>query len=318
MVGMSSVARKTAKGVSIAQAAFNALKRNPVGEVHSVFDRTFNVLVGGELVGVARSGISLSPIDLITDIHNSETMPSLGVRKGMRVQMAGDRMIVDKALEISLDGVKVWQSPTRVERPNSRELIKRNLELAKRSAKRRAGREGLGQLLVHVDTIARGEIPAYHDLNDVAKASLPHLVNLVKFVKLADVDGVKNAAKKLVGLGPGLSPSADDMLSGLTSALWWLSKSLGKDVELVGRINEAIVFHAGSTNLLSRQLLQHAARGEVNERLGELLRVLLAGQASEIDQLVERVMKIGETSGIDMMVGLLLGIQVGLEELAVS
>ncbi|MDI6884288.1 MAG: DUF2877 domain-containing protein, partial [Hadesarchaea archaeon] len=113
------------------------------------------------------------------------------------------------------------------------------------------------------------------------------------------------------GLGPGLSPSADDMLSGFISALGWVSRSLNRGVDRVDKVNGAIVSQAGGTNLLSRQLLEHAARGEVNERLGELLEALLAGPASGINPLVERVMKIGETSGIDMMVGLLLGVRVG-------
>ena len=52
--------KRFTKTGSIGSAAFDALRRSASGDVHSVFDRIFNILIGGELVGVARSGISKS------------------------------------------------------------------------------------------------------------------------------------------------------------------------------------------------------------------------------------------------------------------
>lgn len=104
--------KRFTKTGSIGSAAFDALKRSASGEVHSVFDRIFNILIGGELVGVTQSGVSLSPINLITDIPSSKSMPSLGIRKGMKVRRVSDRVLVGEALEISLkDGVLAAENP---------------------------------------------------------------------------------------------------------------------------------------------------------------------------------------------------------------
>ncbi|MFH1820843.1 MAG: DUF2877 domain-containing protein, partial [Methanobacteriota archaeon] len=262
---------------------------------------------------VARSDISLSPIDLITDISPTDTRQKLGVKKGMKVLMAGNSIFVGEVLEISLDGVKLWHPPTRVEKPLRLEQIKRNLEVVKRSALSRGRDEGLGQLLFHLDSINRLEMPPVIELNGVARAALPHLINLMRATRLEDIEGVETAAKNLVGLGLGLSPSADDMLVGFTSALWWISNSFGKGVDRIYKINKAISSYADITNLLSGQLLAHAARGEVNERLAELLAAILARLESDIDNLVDLVTKIGETSGLDVMVGLILGAYIGME-----
>ena len=302
-----------ARAVFIGPSAFDTLKRSAAGEVHSVFDRTFNIIIGGELVGVAQSSISRSPINLITDIPSSESMPSLGVRKGMQVQKVGNRVRVNEVLEISLEDAQLWRPKTRAERCLGPELIKRNLEVAKRLAADKSGREGLGQLLKHVDEIAAGKIPQTSDLNMVARTVLPRLIDLVKATNSENVNGVEGAAQKLIGLGPGLSPSADDALSGFTAALWWVSNSLNKDIDRVKKINETIVSCSDKTTLLSQQLLRHAAEGETNERVGELLEAILAGAPTDIEKWVEEVLKIGETSGIDMMVGLLLGLEIGLE-----
>lgn len=301
-----------ARAVFIGPSAFDTLKRSAASEVHSVFDRTFNIIIGAELVGVAQISISRSPINLITDIPSSESMPSLGVRKGMQVQKVGNRVLVGEVLEISLEGAELWRPKTRAERCLGPKLIKHNLELAKQLAASKGGREGLGQLLKYVDEIAAGRRPQTSGLNMVARAVLPRLIDLVNATKSENVEGVKGAAQKLIGLGPGLSPSADDALSGLTAALWWVSHSLNKGIDLVKKINETIAGCSGKTTLLSQQLLKHAAKGETNERVGELLEAILAGAPPAIKKWVEEVLKIGETSGTDMVVGVLVGLNLSL------
>jgi len=301
------------KVISIGPSAFDALRRSVSGEVHSIFERAFNILIGGELVGVARSGVSRSPINLVTDIPTSESMPSLGVRKGMQVRKVGGLVFIGSVLEISLKNAKLWRPKTRAKRCLDLELIRDNLELAKQFASSKTRREGLGQLLPLVDEIAAGKMPRAPDLNTVAKAVLPWLVDLVKAVRSENVEGVEEAARKLIGLGPGLSPSADDALSGFMASLWWVSRSLNRGMNSVKRINETIVSCSGTTTLLSQQLLRHAAKGETNERVGELLDAILAGTTPDVEKGVGEVLQIGETSGIDMMVGLLFGVQLGLE-----
>jgi len=283
-----------------------------------VFERTFNILIDDELVGVAQSGVSRSPINLIIEIPPSENMHSLGLKKGMQVELVEGRILVGGVLEISLEGAELWRPKTRVERCNRLDKIKRNLELAKRLAARKSESEGLGPLLGHVDEIATGKMPQISELNAVAKTVLPQLIYLTRAVRSGNTAEVKKVARKLIGLGPGLSPSADDALSGFTAALWWVSHSLGSGISNVEDINRVIVSQASGTTLLSKQLLQHAARGEVNERVEELLEALLAGGQSEIEPGVEQVLKIGETSGADMMVGLLLGMQMGLGQSSVK
>jgi hypothetical protein len=232
----------------------------------------------------------------------------------MPVRVLESKLLVDDILEINLADAKIWKPPTQVGKPLVPNEIARNLNLARQTAVGGTRAEGLGQLLGHVDAIARGEMPAAHGLNDVAKKALPQIVNLVNAVGLGEISGVEIAAQNLVGLGPGLTPSVDDMLAGFMGTLWWASHSVNRGVDLVEKINQTITGQTGGTTMLSRQLLQHAARGKMNERAGELLQALLGGERSpsEIEQLVERVMGIGESSGIDMMVGLLLGMKVGL------
>lgn len=299
---------------SIGYAAYNALKRSVAGEVHSIFDRTFNVLIGDKLIGVARSDVARSPINAITDVRSDESMSSLGIRKGMKVWKEDNRMLVGDVLEITFEGAEIWRPRTRAEGHIDFEIVGRNLELAKRLATRKSGREGLGQLLPHVDEIASEIVPHVSDPNRVVEAALPHLINLVKSVRVNDVQGIGQSAQKLVGLGPGLSPSADDALAGFMAALWWTANSLGRELARVRTMNGTIVDRKERTTLMSQQLLKHAAIGETNEAVGEFLESILVGTAAGVKAGVERISKIGETSGIDTAVGVLLGFNLGLSK----
>jgi hypothetical protein len=299
------------KATSIGSAAFDALK-NGDGAVHSAFERTFNILLGDKLVGVARGDVTRSPINLVTDISSSESMSSLGILVGMQVSKIDDRLLVGEVLEISLKGAEIWRPKIRVEGHPTLKHVKKNLKNLEKFAADNGRREGLGQLLSHIDEISAGKKPSASNFNQVAKVTLPHLVNLFEAIKSEDIDEIKKISRNLVGLGPGLSPSADDALTGLMVALWWSTGSLGGDIGRVKKINGAIISYANKTTLLSQQLLKHAARGETNEAVEFLLDAIFVGDVEDVEASAEKVLMIGETSGVDMMVGLLLGLQVGL------
>jgi hypothetical protein len=304
------IARRFAKAISIGNAAFDALK-NGDGKVHSVFERTFNVLFGDELVGIGRRDVARSPINLVTDIASSESMSSLGISKDMQVEV-DDRLLIGGMLEISLEGAMIWQPRDHVDGHPNFDHVKKNLKILEKFIAENRRREGLGELLSHTDEIAVGKISSTSNFNDVAKVVLPNLVNLFRAIESENVNDIGKISGNLIGLGPGLSPSGDDALIGLMVALWWTTNSLGGDIERVRKINETIITHANKTTLLSKQLLRHAARGETNEIVEALFDGIFVGEPEDVIAGARKVLRIGETSGVDMMVGLLLGLRVGL------
>lgn len=305
---------RLAKATLIGASAHDALERES-GEIHSIFERTFNILLGGKLVGIARSEVTPSPINIITDILPDENMSELGIDKEMTVRREDNRLSVDDVLEISLESAEIWQPKTRAEGYIDFELTGRNLELAKRLAADKARSEGLEQLLPSIGDVALGKTPQLPELKQVAEKALPQIVGLVDSTRKNDVEGVRRYGQNLVGLGPGLSPSADDMLSGFMVSRWWVANSLGGDLNQLRTMNEAIIDSIGGTTLMSQQLLRHAVRGEANRAVEELLGAVLTGTAADVEAGVKEVSAIGETSGIDMVVGLLLGLEVGLEKI---
>ncbi|MBX6343113.1 MAG: DUF2877 domain-containing protein, partial [Thermomicrobiaceae bacterium] len=121
--------------------------------------------------------------------------------------------------------------------------------------------------------------------------------------------GLGVAACRLVGLGPGLTPSGDDFLIGVCGALALvgaLAPSVAEDCRAAARVIAASA--PGRTTLLSLTWLRQAAAGEFSAELGGLLAALVtAGDDAALERAAERLLAIGGTSGWDMAVGVLLG-----------
>jgi hypothetical protein len=299
--------------ISIGQTAFLIAKSNNLGKIHSTFERTFNLRIGDTLINIAQSDIPRSPISIIIDIFPNRNMFSLGIEKGMPVRMARDWLLINNEIEIFLGNAKLWQPKTCVEKCVNLEIFERNLELAKSLIVNKKREEGVGQLSSGIGKILNGKFPLTSCLNPVAKVALPHIINLVKMIRSGELAGVKKVSQSLIGLGPGLTPSVDDMLTGFMVASWWFANSFDKNAIRIRKVNEAIISCANGTNLLSQQLLRHAARGETNETVEDFLKAIFVGKPTNVKVKTERVLEIGESSGMDMMAGLLLGLYLGLK-----
>jgi hypothetical protein len=129
-----------------------------------------------------------------------------------------------------------------------------------------------------------------------------------------DLAHAVDAAERIVGLGPGLTPSGDDALAGLLLALRLLGGAVpggGRAVWLADWLGAAVTAHATDrTTSLAATLLHCAARGQASVEAAAVLRGI-AGQ----DPLVtaaRRLLATGHTSGADLAWGLLTGCRAAL------
>ncbi len=137
------------------------------------------------------------------------------------------------------------------------------------------------------------------------------------------------AAGRMLGRGPGLTPSGDDMLAGFLVALRLLPGTLsgtppgplpgappgagsiaGKSVGALADVADHLAgfvggFASARTTTLSAALLRHAGRGEPSAEAADLLRGLTG--AAPLDGAVRRLLTVGATSGPDLAYGLLAG-----------
>ncbi|MBO4275316.1 DUF2877 domain-containing protein, partial [Microbispora triticiradicis] len=117
------------------------------------------------------------------------------------------------------------------------------------------------------------------------------------------------AAERLIGLGPGLTPSGDDMLAGLLVALRHLGRAAGvpRAVWLADWLAAAVTFDARTrTTSISATLLHCAARGEASPEVVGVLRAAAGHQP--LEPAVNRLLRLGHTSGADLAWGVQIGV----------
>jgi hypothetical protein len=129
-----------------------------------------------------------------------------------------------------------------------------------------------------------------------------------------DLAHAVDAAERIVGLGPGLTPSGDDVLAGLLLALRLLGGAVpggGTAVWLADWLGAAVTAHADTrTTSLAASLLHCAAHGQAAAEVAVVLRGI-AGQ-EPLRPAVRRLLSAGHTSGADLAWGLLAGCRAAL------
>jgi hypothetical protein len=135
---------------------------------------------------------------------------------------------------------------------------------------------------------------------EAAEASLIPGVGLAAkpLVQRGDLEG---AAVVLAGLGPGLTPSGDDVLGGVLFA----RRAAGPSEE------PRLVAVAGSvrTNSIARAFLRWAARGQALSPVHDLVMAAVHGDREAARTAARTLAGVGESSGADFALGLSWGIE---------
>src|SRR5574339_143055 len=108
-----------------------------------------------------------------------------------------------------------------------------------------------------------------------------------------------NEAARLIGLGPGLTPSGDDYLGGVLVGLRWLGR--GAQADSLWRWLEPRL--ESGTSAISAAHLAAASGGQAHEALHEVLDNLSAWQAPDLLPSLARLDAVGHTSGWDALAG---------------
>jgi len=127
---------------------------------------------------------------------------------------------------------------------------------------------------------------------------------------IGDSASVEQALNRLIGLGPGLTPTMDDVLTGLVYLLAFLDRSGGQGIPaagpLPGLISECCYKR---TSEISGAYLLSAARGDAFSILEDVANSLLVvGGGHGLGRSIESLLAVGSDSGGNMLTGILLGV----------
>lgn len=126
-------------------------------------------------------------------------------------------------------------------------------------------------------------------------------------LRVNDVAAFERAALRLLGLGPGLTPSGDDFVGGVFFALHHAPRSHWRAAlpAVHARFRTAA---ASATNVISAALLDDLMDGHSHQALHDLLGALHAEDPACIEAATTALLRIGASSGADMLCGVVLAL----------
>jgi hypothetical protein len=161
---------------------------------------------------------------------------------------------------------------------------------------------------------ALGRMQSPQSSSALIAAAVPG-VRVVEQIAAGDGAGLTSADRTalagLVGLGPGLTPSGDDILIGALLALAALGRRDARDV-LWGMCSGVL----DRTGDISRAHLEAAARGYGAAVLHDAIHILMRGDTEKIEPALAAVAAVGHTSGRDGMAGALIALRATINSAA--
>ena len=296
---------------SIGLSAYDRIQiQGKIGLIHSIFQRVINITVlEDRLISLVGQEVGQGPLNILVNIPNHINLSTVGIKKGDIVTRVRESIIIgENVIVISTQWTELWE-PKRKFQASLQPLktIMANIEIMRDIALASDHLSGLGELIpfTHINGL---KVPKTEKLSSVSHLALPHISSMLKAIKSGHSHDIIRIAKHLVGLGPGLTPAADDMLLGLMISMLYISENFIKTSIDVKKINKDIIsIISGRTTIISEEFLREASVGKVNEAVASLMENLLTSRQRELENYVRNVLNLGGTSGTDTVFGIILG-----------
>jgi len=290
------------------RSAKDALRPGMSGKVIALFRRSFYVETArGDILCVASTTLAPGPLSLLCNFSENIDQCFPGLRQGDLARCSGNVLAIGDHRRVRLEATRTWR-PRAIRLPVPVQVLACGLN-ALRKLRRdfTEGVAGSGQL------VRAGQ--DCRSLAAVQMASDRPIADLREWLVFSLAHGAAarrppNSARRLLGLGPGLTPSGDDFLGGVMLALVALGyRSLARPIEV-----HVLASARDRTNAISAAHLRCAARGEGSAAIHGLLAALCGQSMRSMSIWGRAVDQIGHSSGWDMVAGIEMTLRAVFED----
>lgn len=246
-----------------------------IGDTHSVFTHAVNLVFGEVMVTLVADHDAGIPDSIVL---RPEDFSALHFRYGEPVRLEAKQLVFPAApmiIDLSC--------------PNHENTFPPGLQLASPEERKRRL------------SIVKQQFLAEHHLPEPVEK---RFLGLLLAVNAGDFDKTEKLLLELIGLGSGLTPSADDALLGLLAVRAFLTAA-GANVPLPEFPTMVHRLSAGRTTDVSRKYLRCAVQGRFSLPLVNSARLLLDLLPPIDTSGLQRLLATGHTSGLDMFRGVI-------------
>lgn len=289
--------------VSIGPVAAEIVAQPGDVEVAAMFDRSFYLLSPHGFITVGVAALGNGPINLLVTAEGEiPDWPRHGVTREAKGAIETGGLTIGDSFALPLSNIPPWHPPAWPVVDRAR--IEAGLGALRPAAAASCPSEGLSQLIIagKLDKTNHSALAAKVPIDDLVR----HLPNALSSGTVDEA--CARAATLLLGLGPGLTPSGDDVLGGLFLALSALGATGVRDAlwDVLARELDDLTVGISAAHLAA------AADGMGAAVVHDMFNAVLCGDAAALPRLLVQLGRIGHSSGYDSLAGIVLTLDAAL------
>ena len=261
--------------IVISTYVFPLTKFGKSGKIHSLFDRSFNIQIGNQLVNIANYKEYLSSFGMYVPDNQFRAIRSQ-LDKGNFVKIREDYLSFYTRSGVQTIAFKQKQLVSL----NVKDFSFTSAEL----------------------TILKEVLESLELEKKIGLTMTPQLLELFEKMRQTENDW-QAIIHYLIGRGKGLTPSGDDILLAYQMLL-----RIGNPLSLEKKMQTFLSTNLPTTDV-SKAYIESSLDGYVNSLIYQLLKDVKKKQKQLIEKDVRMLLGVGHTSGADLSFGLLLALQ---------
>lgn len=247
--------------------------------IHSIFKRVVNIKTPKGLISVVTNSIGKSASCIVID--QEKNFLEADINSGDLVRIDRNVLIFD-SMVIDMNNAQVWN-----------DIIDNNF----RWEKSKINLENIKAFKSSVDR---------YNLSNSAWKKLQYDKDFKERIKNLKSKKPSEAVKGLIGLGPGLTPTGDDVLLGFLSIVNTCDDFIPVRETFIIELLSNLKY----TSDISGCFLKMAAENHYHEYVQNLIYSMVIGLPESVCISVKKLLSIGATSGADIATGMYLGFSI--------
>jgi len=286
--------------------AGNALSSKSQWRVLAVFQRSIYFQNSeGSLVCLGPKEFEAGPLNALCGFPKNINWLSKGIGSESTVACNDRFLSVDDRFWFSFTHAAAWK-PSVFSTEWSFEALDQGLEIITEESKQRYQQDGFASLIPFIMEMPDTPEDMGSPLSCMAWKPIAFLFDWLrkKISKERNNSSasIRRELEYLIGLGPGLTPSGDDLMGGVLIALHTTGHK-----DIAAKLAEEIMPMARSrTNIISFAHLASAANGEGNAALHRILSAMNGQKTQRLTESLSIMDTVGHSSGWDAVAGLVL------------
>ncbi|MEH7125200.1 DUF2877 domain-containing protein [Bacillus sp. JJ1773] len=283
------------------------VSNNPKGCVHSIFNNSFNLNFGHHLVHVGGQENGMAPFGIALEQEHVQLLTrQIRVNQTVHWDKLSNRFVFTDGIILALEQAELMNHAIKSKMYNLNNL-KSNVQVVAKRLLQNDWQIGLVETQEDQAAIINYLINSDSANTKEDSVIIQQLDMLRKLARGHDSINSKTVFDYWIGRGLGLTPSGDDIITGICAIL---SSFEGTNKAFLEQLKKYLLEDGRNrTTHVAFEYLIYAVERKFHSHLIKMCEVMDQSQGPNISLALEEMKQIGHTSGADTLAGILLGIK---------